>query len=311
MEAEVNDQKVVIGSLYRHPGTNLNVFTTDLEKTLEKIDNKCCKSLVCGDFNADGLKLNTNKSTADFYNCLMSYNCLPTITLPNRITETSITLIDNIFLKINRKNLNDNIYAGNIYSDISDHLPNFMIIQSRKCTTTATLRKKVRIYGDHNLEKFVSGISSIDWSDFFNSENVNNLVVSFYDRFSTHFENSFPLKTLSRKRAKDKIWMTASLKQAVLKKAELYRRYLNHPTIENKQAYVTFKNSLTKSLRKAEANYYLEKIDAKKKNIRSLWQIYGPIINPGRVKQSSKVEKIQLNDTILIDKTDIANALNN
>ena len=186
-----------------------------------------------------------------------------------------------------------------------------MIIQSRKCTTTATLRKKVRIYGDHNLEKFVSGISSIDWSDFFNSENVNNLVVSFYDRFSTRFENSFPLKTLSRKRAKDKIWMTASLKQAVLKKAELYRRYLNHPTIENKQAYVTFKNSLTKSLQKAEANYYLEKIDAKKKNIRSLWQIYGPIINPGRVKQSSKVEKIQLNDTILKDKTDIANALNN
>ena len=31
LEAEVNDQKVVIGSLYRHPGTNLNVFTTDLE----------------------------------------------------------------------------------------------------------------------------------------------------------------------------------------------------------------------------------------------------------------------------------------
>ena len=309
LEAEVNDQKLVIGSVYRHPGTSLNAFVASLEKTLQKIDNECCNSLVCGDFNADGLKLDANKGTADFYNCLMTYNYVPSITLPTRITDTTITLIDNIFMKINKKNVNDKVLSGNIYSDISDHLPNFITIQSHKSTFTENFQKKVRIYGEKNIEKFVNRISNIDWSDFFNSDDVNHMVEFFYNNYSTHFENSFPLKTLSRKRAKDKIWITAGLKQSVKKKAELYRKYLNHPTVENKQAYTSFKNCLTKLLRKAEADYYLEKVDAKKKNIRSLWQIFGPIINPGKAKKSNKIEKIQVRDNILTDKNDIANAL--
>ena len=310
LEVEANDQKVVIGSVYRHPGTSLNAFVTKLENTLQKIDNQCCDSLVCGDFNADGLKLETNRSTADFYNCLMTYNFVPAITLPTRITDTTMTLIDNIFIKINKKNINDKVLAGNIYSDISDHLPNFIIIQGHKQLSSASSRKKVRIFGEQNLEKFVNGINNLDWSDFFTSDNVDHLVEMFYDNFYTHFENSFPLKTLSRKRAKDKIWITTGLKQSVKKKAELYRIYLNHPTTENKQAYTTFKNCLTRLLRKAEADYYLERVDAKKKNIRSLWQIYGPIINPSKVKKSNKIEKIQVNNTSLTDKKDMANALN-
>ena len=311
LEVEANDQKIVIGSVYRHPGTRLNAFVTNLESTLQKIDNQCCESLVCGDFNADGLKLDTNRSTADFYNCLMTYNFVPAITLPTRITDTTMTLIDNIFIKINKKNINDKVLAGNIYSDISDHLPNFIIIQGHKQLSSASSRKKVRIYGEQNLEKFANGISNLDWSDFFNNDNVDHLVETFYDNFYTQFETSFPLKTLSRKRAKDKVWITTGLKQSIKRKAELYRKYLNHPTTENKLAYTTFKNRLTRLLRKAEADYYLERVDAKKKNIRSLWQIYGPIINPSRVKQSNKIEKIQVNITLLTDKKDIANALNN
>ena len=241
----------------------------------------------------------------------MTYNFVPAITLPTRITDTTMTLIDNIFIKINKKNINDKVLAGNIYTDISDYLPNFIIIQGHKQLSSASSRKKVRIYGEQNLEKFANGISNLDWSDFFNNDNVDHLVETFYDNFYTQFETSFPLKTLSRKRAKDKVWITTGLKQSIKRKAELYRKYLNHPTTENKLAYTTFKNRLTRLLRKAEADYYLERVDAKKKNIRSLWQIYGPIINPSRVKQSNNIEKIQVNNTVLTDKKDIANALNN
>ena len=38
-------------------------------------------------------------------------------------------------------------------------------------------------------------------------------------------------------------------------------------------------------LRKAEAEYQKGKIDQEKKNIKALWEIYGPIINPGKTKK--------------------------
>ena len=310
LEAKVNDQKVIIGSIYRHPGTRLDVFQNHLELTLQKIDNEHCQSYICGDFNADGLKLDVNRQTTDFYNCLMTYNFIPAITLPTRITETSMTLIDNIFIKINKENITDKIWAGNIYSDISDHLPNFIAVQNHRSIPTNSPRKKVRLFGDRNIEKFANGLSAIDWSGFFNSDNVNSIVDMFYDKFNMQFENSFPLKTLSRKRAKDKVWLTTGLKISIRKKGELYHKYLNHPTLENKLAYTSYRNILTSSLRKAEAVYYIEKVNDKKKNVRALWQIYGPIINPNKVRQSRTIEQIRHKNTMLTDKKEIANVLN-
>ena len=71
---------------------------------------------MCGDINIDGIKLNAN--------------FLPTINLSTRITEHTATIIDNIFMKLNNLTINDEIESGNIFSDISDHLPNFIVIKS-------------------------------------------------------------------------------------------------------------------------------------------------------------------------------------
>ena len=45
IEAVVNEQKVIVGSVYCHPGTNLDNFKDDIEKTLYMIDNESCNSI--------------------------------------------------------------------------------------------------------------------------------------------------------------------------------------------------------------------------------------------------------------------------
>ncbi len=71
-----------------------------------------------GDFNIDLLTYGHHTLTDDFINFMFSSPLMPSILHPTRITDTSSTLIDNIFLS----NVTDcNILSGNLKSMVSDH----------------------------------------------------------------------------------------------------------------------------------------------------------------------------------------------
>ena len=56
--------------------------------------------------------------TGDFQELMLSFSFLQRIINPTRITSRSQTLIDNIFIN----ELHSNTVAGNMTTDISDHL---------------------------------------------------------------------------------------------------------------------------------------------------------------------------------------------
>ena len=59
---------------------------------------------------------------------MLSHNFSPNITIPTRLSNKSMTLIDHIMTRLPKSKINSTIIAGNLISDISDHLPNFSII---------------------------------------------------------------------------------------------------------------------------------------------------------------------------------------
>ena len=72
------------------------------------------------DHNLDLLKLNTHRHTQHFNEIMLENNLLPTITRPTQITQSSATLIDNIFVS---ENLHRFFESAVLLEDISDHLP--------------------------------------------------------------------------------------------------------------------------------------------------------------------------------------------
>ena len=78
--------------------------------------------LIMGDFNLDLLKHESHQFTNEFLD-IMYANSFSPLTLPTRLTPYSDTLIDNIFAD----NLEKYVVNGLILSDISDHLPIFVI----------------------------------------------------------------------------------------------------------------------------------------------------------------------------------------
>ena len=88
---------LIVGCIYRHPCMSINEFNDLFSPILQKLSSENKTIVLLGDFNIDLVKCSTDINTSDFFNLVSSYNLLPYITLPTRITDRSQTLIDNIF----------------------------------------------------------------------------------------------------------------------------------------------------------------------------------------------------------------------
>ena len=83
-----------------------------------------------GDININLLNVNDD-STSKYVNNLLQSNFIPCISLPTRFCETTATLIDHIMVKVPRKFIQSKVSAGNLLADITDHLPNFVLINTK------------------------------------------------------------------------------------------------------------------------------------------------------------------------------------
>jgi hypothetical protein len=191
---------------------------------MKKINKENKKCIITGDLNIDGLKINKNTHVNNFFKTALEHSFIPTITLPTRIIETQISLIDHILINTNTTKNNKNISTGNIYTDITDHLPNFITIKTHK-THKKYKRPVIRIYGEKNMSKFKELIANSDWEDFYNIDDANSALNIFYNTYNKAFNDAFPLKKLSIKRAKDKRWITTALKTSIKTKDTLYKTF--------------------------------------------------------------------------------------
>ena len=81
-----------------------------------------------GDFNINLLNFEDCQITEEFINTVISYGFVPHILRRTRINDHTATSIDNIFF-----NSNEFVATcGNLVCDLTDHLPNFLIILDSK-----------------------------------------------------------------------------------------------------------------------------------------------------------------------------------
>ena len=134
------NKPLVIGNVYRPPRELIEPLTCFIEEFNISINHdkvKGKKIILTGDFNINLLKISEKIKNANFFDMLTANSLLPNITCSTRITQTSATLIDNIFLN----SLRDIVFSGIIANkSISDH----QIIQwwQKESGPSAILSKK-------------------------------------------------------------------------------------------------------------------------------------------------------------------------
>ena len=112
---------------------------------------------------------------------------------------------------------------------------------------------------------------------------------------------------MSRKRARDKPWITTGLKESIKRKHLQYQKFIFDSSEGNKVVYKVFKNKLRSVIRKAETDYYKNVFSSKTQSIKEMWKELGNLLN---TKKKSKGSSISINNQEITKDKDIENALN-
>jgi hypothetical protein len=140
---------------------------------------------------------------------MYEYSLFPYITKPTRIGNNSSTLIDNIF----SNHISEHpIFKGLLYTDISDHLPTFMI-NNFKHDSSQHQYIKTRNISEANIEYFKSKLDNTDWSYIMNNNDVDAAFGRFHTVMSQLFNECFPIKTLKMGYKTRHSWLSFGLKK--------------------------------------------------------------------------------------------------
>ena len=198
MKHEMKRKRKLRMSSSKNSILNLLRFKEHLESTLSQLTNENKSIFIMGDFNINLLNCESHPESNDFLLMLNSFFLLPYILEPTRITERSVTLIDNIFANTYAMNA----ISGNLVSKISDHLPQFLIVDNLKINYKV-LNYYKNDFSKFDEEKFINDFSLLDWNNISSDYmDANTKFDIFYDQISqfinshVHVE-SFPNVKLS------------------------------------------------------------------------------------------------------------------
>ena len=108
-----------------------------------------------------------------------------------------------------------------------------------------------------------------------------------------------------------KPWMIKNIIQKIKTKNNLFQKFLKSRDKEDLQKYKSFKNSLSKTMRKNRVLCYQNRIQKSQKNINEIWKTVIEIINVKPYSKNAISHITNSNDDFVTDPNEITNKLNN
>ena len=275
----------LVGVVYRPPGGDLRGHNENMSKVLEIARKENC--YIMGDFNVDLLKVNQHAPTSDFMGVFTTNSFFPLISLPSRLTDTTATLIDNIWTN----NIMVGSSSGLAAVRLSDHLPIFSFVEGpkdeeREAYTQTGKRRKVT---DHRIHKFAEDLEA--WSfDEERAKGIEYNVSKFRNQFRDMYDKNFPwVENKKNKRDKEKPWLDdLEFKSLIAEKGSLYKKKLQGQLTEDEGHRLLEVNKEVNKMRRAlKKTYFQEKLNERIGDLRATWEILGEAMSGRRGKNKS------------------------
>ena len=308
------DKKNIVGGIYRHPNKEIKTFQRSLETTLEKVARKKTPCIIAGDLNIDLIKYSSHADTKAYIDSIVANGFMPVITLPTRITAKSATLIDHIYY-YEGKNMKRDIStkSGNLTVEITDHLSNYVFLTNDKNNRSKynkNNRPTIRLFNDKNKANFAKDLKNIKWDKLYDCTNVNSAYGFFIKRILNSFDKNFQPIKLSRKRARDKKWITPGLRKSSAEKNKLYKVWLQTRNTEDELKYKKYKILFKKLAEESEKLYYSNQFNIKTRNTKELWANLNTVCSFKKKKSKLHVSKLLINNREVTDTKEIVDVFN-
>ena len=277
VEIKNNVKDILVGVIYRVPGTSEKDFLKDYENLINLLNSENKEIIIGSDQNLDYLKIDQHPNTAKFLELNLSSNLMPTVVKPTRVTHTSATLIDNIYLS---SRLCTNATSRIITSDISDHFPCFVSLGNFKHQSRNPLIFNTRKVTQQSIDEMNIKLNFINW-DRLDVLNANDGYEYIVTNVGTILDDVVPEKTVIIPFSKiiREPWMTDGLMKSSAERDKLYRKCIGLDKNHDKyKKFVSYRNKFNSLKRTARQKYYSDKIKEFRHNSQRLWKILNSMI---------------------------------
>ena len=255
--------------------------------------------VVCTDHNIDLLKASSHNKTQEFLENCVELNLLLSITKPIRITHSSATLIDNIFLSAR---LHDESMSWILVEDMSDHFPCRTSIPYLCPDNSIDQYITKRKLTDKVYDKTNQLLNQVSWNELLESRNCNDSFNTFHDILQALIDEHAPEKSVKISYKSVQPWMSKGLLKCLTKQKKLYCKASKLPKEhETVKEYKKYRLLLQKIIRKAKMSYYSDKCVDFKNNTKKLWNVINKLTG-------KTVNKHNIIDSLSIDQKLLRNS---
>ena len=292
---------------------SLNSFNSDFLKPLiHKLGSENKQLILLGDFNVNLLNIPDDPESSIFLDTLGSSLILPQILLPTRITEGSQTLIDNIFSTVSDS---QNI-SGNICFSISDHLPQFCIFNSRKCSSAGGVVNKQN-WSKFDQDAFTSDFHEINWDSEFDKCDLDpNLCFNSFDsKMKALLDRHLPTIRLTKRQRKTQLkpWITPGIIRSIARRNFFHRKFIQAKCPETKSQFLTqfkaYRNLIVTLCRQSKSNYFTAYFNQHSTNMHKIWLGVKNLISLKSTKSQNPIS-ISIGNSVSSDPEIVANGFN-
>ena len=255
---------------YRHPSSDINSFLDHMQETLSKIANENKIAIIMGDFNINLLNFENHTLSSDFINTMFSNHFQPLILQPTRVTDSTSTLIDNIF----SNDLSCKVISGNILVQISDHFPQFSIFNN-SAPIYDNSSYFVYNYKKFDEARFLDDYQKMDFA-FLNADDstVNHKFDEFLTNLNQLVDKHCPKMKLNKKALKlrNKPWINNHIQRMMRIRDRIFQQFKQTESPEVYAQYKQFRNRVVNEIRNNKKTYFQNYFTENKSNMKLLWK---------------------------------------
>lgn len=301
----INNKNFNIYAMYRPPSVTLIDYINSMQTYLQQQTLNSNYNIFIGDINIDILK--TNIHTEEYLNIMAEFGFKSVINNCTRIQGLSQSCLDHIFIK-SKEDIEDIILPIIIQTNITDHFPVLIQLVLEQEQNNKQYRKNRIKYIQY--KKLKEQMSNVDWSDVYNSRDVETATKKFLSIIDTKINVCTKLVKIKNNKRKRKCWITNGIIKSIETRDKLFQQVQADPLNVNlKRQYLDYRNQLTTLIKKTKINYFKSKIDKNKTCTKNLWSTVKEMCNSGNVQTNIPKIYNERND-LITNKLEICNIFN-
>lgn len=151
-------------------------------------------------------------------------------------------------------------------------------------------------------------MNEIDWSDHLNHEHVDencNVLMAVIQETM----NCFMKKIKPKPRKKNHLpWLNSEIWSLMKQRDHTLKISLKTKAAHNRQIFTSLRNKVTKEIRNAKANFFINVISNARGNAKEIWTNIRKLTGNNIIHKN--IRELQLNENLTNDPNEIATALN-